>query len=55
MIANFELNESLIQNYNNDENISITDILVAVLKSKKDFISLFLITIDKIRVNDQIK
>ena len=52
--SNFELNETIIQSYTNDENIITTDILVTVLKNKNNYLSLFLITIDKFTLHGQV-
>jgi hypothetical protein len=53
--SNFELNESIAHCFNNDENICVTDLLTTVLSSKKSFVSLFLIVIDRIRLHGQVK
>jgi hypothetical protein len=52
--SNFELNETIIQSYTNDENIITTDILVTALKNKNNYLSLFLITVDKFTLHGQV-
>ena len=51
--SNYELNETLIQSFNNDESIIATDTLVTILKSKSNYISLFLVSIEKFSLNGQ--